>query len=279
MHVRGPDDWGDVGEDDAGGPDAEGTSDPQLWVYLTQGGPVWGMTSQLKDTTEPIWPPDETICVDPSLIHPTLSQKPGQVDGRTPLMISPRSPPRARPQLALPPRRPQICIDIREDNPQPEPYLLNFKCVDLPTTFGEHERQLDNGCTVRFVAIAGPPPSPAPPPPIDLSGKLNAAKCSAMLNDPHHLFRKMWNAQPWRFRHRYDATPTLQTRAWRLRAADLGRPLGPRVAPSPNSASRRTTQGGRADVLRAQARRQRPGAARTSVLRRDKARRQLRVQL
>uniref|UniRef100_A0A7S4MF62 Uncharacterized protein n=1 Tax=Prymnesium polylepis TaxID=72548 RepID=A0A7S4MF62_9EUKA len=46
-----------------------------------------------------------------------------------------------------------------------------------------------------------PPPAPPPPPPFDLRGKLDSAKCDAMLRDRNHLFRKMWHVDPWFFRH------------------------------------------------------------------------------
>eukprot|EP00966_Prymnesium_polylepis_P219262 5072969-Prymnesium_polylepis.1 len=39
-------------------------------------------------------------------------------------------------------------------------------------------------------------PSPPPPPPYDLSGPLTVKQCDAMLRDPTHVFRGMWDAIP-----------------------------------------------------------------------------------
>ena len=98
------------------------------------------------------------------------------------------------------------------------PELLNFACTTIPTELGEHEVKLDKGCRLKFTSTLPPPPPPPPPPsplpppllpplppppppPTDLRGKLTPKKCDAMLKDPTHLFRKMWDAEPWMQRH------------------------------------------------------------------------------
>ena len=90
-------------------------------------------------------------------------------------------------------------MDIRDDVPLADglPLLLNFRCVRLPVALGEQSVTLDLGCNVFFEVVLAPPSpplSPPPPPPFDLHGKLDSAKCDAMLRDPTHLFRKMWCA-------------------------------------------------------------------------------------
>ena len=45
-----------------------GTSDPQVWIYHTQGGVIGGKTSVVYDSVDPVWPVGETICLDPALI-------------------------------------------------------------------------------------------------------------------------------------------------------------------------------------------------------------------
>ncbi|KAL1499574.1 hypothetical protein AB1Y20_011775 [Prymnesium parvum] len=143
-----------------------GVSDPQLWLYETQGGTLFGKSTIVYDDLNPVWPPQETFCVDRS---------------RT--------------------ARGRFCVDIRDDWPQPLPPLLHFKCVPLPSTAGAHTVALDKGCELSFVAVLPPPPAAPPPPPFDLHGKLNAPKCAAMLRDRTHIFRKMWNVDPWWYLH------------------------------------------------------------------------------
>ena len=143
-----------------------GTSDPRLWIYEVQGGDVIFKTSVVYDTVTPVWPATEIVCLDA-----------------------------ARTQKGV------FCIDVRDDWPPNDPPLLNFRCVPLPQTAGAHTVVLDGGCHVSFVVTLPPPPSPPRPPPFDLRGKLNQDKCEAMIRDPSHLFRKMWNVDPWWFRH------------------------------------------------------------------------------
>ena len=154
---------GGVHEQDEGD---HGTSDPRLWIYEVQGGAVVFKTSVVYDTVTPVWPATEGVCLDAA---------------RT--------------------ERGVFCIDVRDDWPLDDPPLLNFRCVPLPETVGAHTVALDGGCHVSFVVTLPPPPSPPRPPPYDLRGKLDVAKCDAMIRDPSHLFRKMWNVEPWWFRH------------------------------------------------------------------------------
>jgi len=101
-----------------------------------------------------------------------------------------------------------------------DPPLLNHKCVPLPRTTGEHTVQLDKGCLLSFTIVLPPPPSPPPPPPFNVNGKLNSAKCDAMLRDPTHLFRKMWDAVPWQNRHSHRPTCFARKRDDNTRAQD-----------------------------------------------------------
>ena len=42
-----------------------GTSDPQLYVYLADGGTLIGRTSVAYNTLTPVWPPHEEFCFTP----------------------------------------------------------------------------------------------------------------------------------------------------------------------------------------------------------------------
>lgn len=150
-----------------------GIGDPQLFLHLTRGGDIVGKTAVAFNTVDPVWPPSETICLD------TTSH--------------------------------QFCVAIRDDCTVcgPEQPLLNQGCVDLMVAVGDHDAQLDNGCTLYYTVV--PPlspllPPPPPPPPVDVGGRLDSAKCAAMLHDPAHIFRRMWHASPWVFRHSSDPT-------------------------------------------------------------------------
>ena len=174
-----------------------GTSDPQVWLYMWQGGPIFGRTKIVHDSLAPVWM-GATFCFDPAACR----------DGT-------------------------VCFDIRDDAPFPPktPRLLNFACTRLPLHQGYHEvRLLDcdlrnrcsqhTGCKLRFHAVPPPPPPPPespsppmphpsppydgplpPPPPADLTGRLTSGMCDAMLRDRTFLFRRMWDARPWMQRH------------------------------------------------------------------------------
>ena len=174
-----------------------GTSDPQLWLYQWQGGPIFGRTQNVRDTLTPVWR-GATFCFDPAACR----------DGT-------------------------VCFDIRDDAPfAPKlPRLLNFACTSLPLHLGYHEVPLldcdtrnrcrdHTGCNLRFHAVPPPPPPPPsapappipppsppydgpmpPPPPVDFSGRLTSGTCDAMLRDRTFLFRRMWDARPWMQRH------------------------------------------------------------------------------
>ena len=148
-----------------------GISDPRLWIYEVQGRDVVFKTSVMYDTVNPTWPPTEVGCLNSSRTEKGV-----------------------------------FCIDVRDDWPLDNPPLLNFGCVPLPESLGKQTVSLSLGCQVSFVVSLPPPPSPPRPPPTDLRGKLDVHKCAAMLRDPSHLFRKMWNVDPWWFRH--TDTPT-----------------------------------------------------------------------
>lgn len=119
-------------------------------------------------------------------------------------------------------REGQLCFEIRDDLPQPPkpPKLLHSGCIRLPLPPGFHELPMCNAshadgactesspCRLRFVANPPPPPAPRwlsvhppPPPPFELKGKLTPGKCDAMLRDSTFLFRRMWDAEPWKQRH------------------------------------------------------------------------------
>ena len=185
--------------------------DPQLWVYLWQGGRIAGKTSVLRATVAPVWS-DPPIC-----LHKSEA------------------------------RNGNICFDIRDgdgdgDDDDDDPPLLNFGCVAVPESIGHSVEVMLTAdkrvCTLRFAVSrwespppplpppplpppqpplpprpppgppappvppqiplrpsppARPPPLPPapPPPPFALGGHLNAAKCNAMLRDPTHLFRRL----------------------------------------------------------------------------------------
>ena len=63
--------------------------------------------------------------------------------------------------------------------------------------------------------------TPAQP---DVFGPLDTAKCEAMLRDPSHIFRRLWAAKPYAFRHR--GQPTCFERS---RDEEGNRPIDPRV--------------------------------------------------
>ena len=135
-------------------------------------GTVVGRTTSILNSGDPIWPVEQNICFEPS-------NAPNGI----------------------------VCFDIRDDEPQPLPPLLNFACVPLPLPLGAYTFALDYGCMLSFRSVPPPPPPPPPtppippsppeppspwppPPPYDLRGKLTPTKCDAMLRDPTHLFRR-----------------------------------------------------------------------------------------
>jgi hypothetical protein len=140
-----------------------GTSDPQLWI--SYGDDVVGKTSVVVDSVSPVWPESEQMCVSP--IHSRV-----------------------------------ICIDIRDDWPTEDPLLLNQGCHELPVGPGDHEVSLSDGAKLMYSAVFPPPPAPPPPPPFNLRGKLNPAKCDAMLRDPANMFRQMWEVRQFMRRYR-----------------------------------------------------------------------------
>jgi hypothetical protein len=140
-----------------------GISDPQLWLYAHGDPNVVGHTSILYDTVSPRWPERDIICFDPAASD----------DGT-------------------------FCVQISDD--WPRDYLnrgpvLNDGCGPVPLEAGEHSVVLTKGARLWYTAVLAPPPAPPKPPPFDLTGKLNVAKCDAMMRDPTHIFRQMWEAR------------------------------------------------------------------------------------
>lgn len=88
-----------------------------------------------------------------------------------------------------------LCVEIRDDWPHQDPELLNTGCIPLPSQLGAQTVELDRGCTVSYTVVTAP-----------LTGRLDAQKCDALMRDPSHIFRRMWHAEPWRFRR--DGQPT-----------------------------------------------------------------------
>jgi len=152
-----------------------GTSDPQLWVK-SQSGELLGRTFPVYDTTSPQWPARDNICLE---------------------------------GLATPAR---VCFEIRDDWPQDTPPLLNQGCRDLPRESGAFSISLDGGAEVTFTATLPPPPSPPIPPPFDLRGRLNPDKCDAMMRDPSHTFRQMWEVRQFLRRRGENAIPCWERR-------------------------------------------------------------------